>query len=93
MSCTQVRQISHPARVHTPRHFYCDAIISYPDIGENEIIAIPKYLSNWIGCQDDRNGGYNRLTVVCSVENKGKTDGTSRGLAIFLCAVAVLGPH
>jgi hypothetical protein len=62
-------------------------------MGENEIIAIPKYLTNWIGCQDDRDSGYNWLTIVCSVENKGKTDGASRGVAIFLfpCTVAVLG--
>ena len=54
---------------------------------ENEIISVPQ------GCQDDRNGGYNRLTVVCSLENKGKSNGASWGVAIFLflCAVAVLG--
>jgi hypothetical protein len=82
----------HPSPVHTPRHLYCCAIISYPDKGENKIIAIPKYLSNWIGSQDYRNSGYNRLTVVCSVENKGKADGASRGVAtfLFLCAVTVV---
>jgi len=62
-------------------------------MGENEIIAIPKYLINWIGCQEDRNGDCNRLTIVSSVENKGKTNAASWGVAIFLflCAVAVLG--
>ena len=61
-------------------------------MGENEIIAIPKYIINWIGCQDDRNDDCNRLTIVSSVENKGKTNGASWGVAIFifLCAVAVL---
>jgi len=61
-------------------------------MGENEIIAIPKYLSNWIDCQDDRNSGYNRLTIVCSVENKGKPM-EHHGewlIFLFLCAVAVL---
>jgi hypothetical protein len=62
-------------------------------MGENKIIAVHQYLNNWIGCQDDRNSDYNRLTIVCSVEKKGKTEGPSRGVAIFLflCTVAVLG--
>jgi hypothetical protein len=38
-----------------------------------------KYFTNWIGRWDDRDSGYNRLTIVCSVENMGKTDGVSWG--------------